>query len=974
MGELFENTANVYIGRWLNSKKESWYASGERVGTIEGTGQRPDVIITEGDRMPVIVESEYSDKSRPGVKDATSRLGKRLVGETRQFTEVIALGINEVCKQDSEDEFYNRLAANQPIFTVQFVSRVDGGVKIWPDSPLGATPNDLIAYCEYAQVPQSVIDEQSTKIADGVESTGSFLLDRVRSTQTLSEETLARLREITGCEHNDVSDEDSNTPQCPDECSHDVQATRSACAIWLIAIDLQNDLAQYSTLLQRKGLNSTDSLKEQAASGRLTKAAVLKEWRIIAEVNYLPVIEIAIESLSISDIGAASSNILERLNDLSAQQNALHAKHVYNFAGELWQRLVGDREERAANYTKPSVAELLATLGVERFGHLSSDRLATLNLMDAACGTGTLISAGERALRRKYAIDGGEDLDIHRKRMENHIYAMDVNGIAGTLTAKRLTDLQVDQDYANSKVAVITDPAGSLILMDPTVSAVSKVLGYKSVTPIKGIDGNEGVFHVGPQSIQWSLMNPPYSRPRKGRVQATTGLESLRAKSKRYNYTMSHGQAGLATDFGTLTNVRLNFGGVYSHVLPFSAGRYHSWGEWRKEVEKDFENITVITNVSPLGLQSMSADTNIEEMLLVATKRTRRTHLWNPTDILYINLSAAPETMAEGYALAQEIDRIPTDAEHGFLTQGSYVRVKQEEAGFPWCGVGISNHDYSKVYKGLLSSQAYDPETLVSHDLSIPMVTLNDLCERGPSHHSIGHVEGNDPIGAFEWKKLENSGLNVTHKSLWRADASTQKTIQTLPTHAGNVVNPVDAKTMAQKRSRWFLSRNLRWTSQSLAFAKTDGLCHGGAGWNALQGLATPTGKCLALYYNSTFGAIVRSFYAASSVFGRARLQVKAIEGLPCPDFAADNDMSGAARQLANERFDELSALALRPFGFSFWDDNRKRIDDAVARMLGLDVQSEQIQNLLTQYRRMFVTEPIVHGYNRRIEKSLKTI
>ena len=42
----------------------------------------------------------------------------------------------------------------------------------------------------------------------------------------------------------------------------------------------------------------------------------------------------------------------------------LQAKHVYNFAGELWQRLVIDREERASHYTKPEIAELLATLSV----------------------------------------------------------------------------------------------------------------------------------------------------------------------------------------------------------------------------------------------------------------------------------------------------------------------------------------------------------------------------------------------------------------------------------------------------------------------------------------------------------------------------------------------------------------------------------------------------------------------------------
>ena len=36
--------------------------------------------------------------------------------------------------------------------------------------------------------------------------------------------------------------------------------------------------------------------------------------------------------------------------------------------------------------------------------------------------------------------------------MENHIIALDVDGIAGTMTAKRLTDLEVAQDYHDCRM------------------------------------------------------------------------------------------------------------------------------------------------------------------------------------------------------------------------------------------------------------------------------------------------------------------------------------------------------------------------------------------------------------------------------------------------------------------------------------------------------------------------------------------
>ena len=437
-GGLHEQNANTIIAQWLNTTGRKWDARGERTRTIIGSNERPDIVIAEGGRMPVIVECEYDDKANPAVADAQKRLGKTLAGETRPFTEVIAVGIAANCKHDSDAQFRQRLEDNEPILTVRLVSQAGDAVKVWPDRPLPATPNDLAAYCEYAQVPQSVIDRESASVAAQVTAAGQKLRSGIALTGDAGA-TLGALRRLTGCDG-------------------DESAARTAAAIWLIAIDLQNDLAQYSAGLRARNLQSTGELKQSALLNRLTGEAILAQWRIIAGVNYLPVIELAIDTLSAGAMGNELSDVLEQLHTLSDQLNARHAKHIYNFAGELWQRIVPDREERAAHYTQPEIAELLAALAATRFDGRIAPQLAALNLMDAASGTGTLLGAGERALRRQYLARGGRCPNLHQTRMENHLYAMDVNGIAGTLTAKRLTDLNVEQEYAGSKIAVITDP------------------------------------------------------------------------------------------------------------------------------------------------------------------------------------------------------------------------------------------------------------------------------------------------------------------------------------------------------------------------------------------------------------------------------------------------------------------------------------------------------------------------------------
>lgn len=948
VGGLHEQNANIVIAQWLNEAGRNWTAAAERTGVVAGRNVRPDIVIREGDRMPVILECEFG---RPAVDDALSRLGIALAVEPRPFTEVIAVGIAEHCVRDSEAQFRQRLDANQPIFSIQLVSRRGGGDKVWPSQPLRATPADLAAYCEYSQVPQAVIDEHSERIARMVESAGTKLLESIRLTRLRSAPTLERLRDITGCDD-------------------DEPATRTACAIWLIAIDLQNDLARYSLSLQALNLQTTDGLI--AASGVLTTSQVLAQWRIIESVNYLPVVELAAQSLRVGAIAGSISDILRLLHDLSAQLNGLHAKHVYNFAGELWQRLVADREERAAHYTKPETAELLATLAAARFGSRTAEQIAGLNLMDAACGTGTLIGAGERALRRHYAGRNGRDGALHRKRMEEHIYAMDVNSIAGTLTAKRLTDLNVEQDYAGSKIAVITDPAGALILLDPTVTGVSNVLGYRNVTPTTGNGGDEGVFHVRLQGIDWSLMNPPYSRPRKGREQATVGLAPLRRAAKRRNFLMSHGQAGLASDFGNLSNIRLAPGGVYSHVLPLTAAHAGSWQAWRAELEKDFQDIVAIANVSAAELQSMSADTGMSEMLVVATKRDKRPKEWQPTEILCVNLHTAPATLAEGYALAQEIAAIPPDSRQGLLSCGNYTRFQHDGAGFPWSAVGNSNNELTTVSISLLNAEAYDPLTLRSYSLAIPMTTLGDLARTGPTHHLIGYPKDGSPIGAFEWTRLDELAVAPAQQAMWAADSKAQTTIVTQPTHGGTIVDQDLAQQMTAKRSRWHLNRNLALTSQSIAMAMTRAPTHGGRTWNALQSVTDEVAKCVALFNNSTLGIIVIRAYGQKGQRGpRAAFQVGAIPGLPCPAFHADTPEAQRARDIAERQFDELSQLPLEPFAYCFRDANRRRIDSVVAAMLGLDPQDDAVQGMLAYYRRLFASEPNVNGRQRAILAAL---
>ena len=254
------------------------------------------------------------------------------------------------------------------------------------------------------------------------------------------------------------------------------------------------------------------------------------------------------------------------------------------------------------------------------------------------------------------------------------------------------------------------------------------------------------------------------------------------------------------------------------------------------------------------------------------------------------------------------------------------------------------------------------------------MVTLGDLAHAGPTHHIIGSVSGGDAGGRFEWTPLNQLAVKPAQVTLVAADSKTQTSVVTEPTHGGTIIDAEAASQLINQRSNWFVSRNLRWTSQAISFAYTENLAHGGRVWNAMQKLDDEVGRCIALWCNSVFGGIVRNAYGQTTQAGRATIQVNSIPGIPCPDFGADTTDAAKARSVASQHFDELARLALEPFAFCFRDENRHRIDDVVAEMIGSDPRDPNVREMLARYRLMFSREPNVNGRNRAVLGALSKL
>ena len=66
--------------------------------------------------------------------------------------------------------------------------------------------------------------------------------------------------------------------------------------------------------------------------------------------------------------------------------------------------------------------------------------------------------------------------------------------------------------------------------------------------------------------------------------------------------------------------------------------------------------------------------------------------------------------------------------------------------------------------------------------------------------------------------------------------------------------------------------------------------------------------------------------------------------------------------------------MELEPFAYCFRDENRWRIDDVVAEMVGLDPSDADVADMLALYRLMFASEPNVNGRNRGVLGALSEL
>ena len=947
-----ERALNAFIAAAMERQAPPGYKfRPEQSGTARRGSATPDIVAHMPYGLRTIIETEYG---APAVKDAIARLGYQFNDYNIPMKSVIALGIPRRLGELGHAERETALMSDDPQFLMQVVtgkSPDDPELTIVPGKPFPVSLQDVVQYAWLAAIPEPYAESvMQAAIADMTKAKNA-LADKLNA-QTAREQ--ARLTKKYG--------------------NHD-SANKMESVAGNIVGTLFSMIQLHANLKKWGGSDELDSVLAIDAPDLYQRIAahdgiphkIAAEWRKIQHINYEPLSKIAADMLEDSDISPHIGDTLRVVKDAVSEYIDSGISATTNIAAEIWQSLIPDRDQRAAYYTKPATAELLANITTRR---LPDPRSAKYN--EVCAGTGTLARATEENIRFRHYAQSADKRSIHAERMERCIQLTDINPQSVSVATANMTSLEPGTPFKSSAVFAITADGGSLNFL--TRTGVSKMQAR-----IIGLSGAQNtMLTIDPRTFDICNNNDPYFRPRGGAHSPIDrkSMQKYKHHADRRLPGVANGQSGLHTFMQVIEHIVLGYGRPHGKVLPLSVARTVSNLGFRRNFENEYCDVIAVSTASGEG-DSMSADTGIQEMLLIGTKHTPEPMGDQNGDrsVTCVNLTESFTTKLKAKMFADAIRReVALGKKSGKIVVGTpvgtYYRLNNLGDGAPWSVLGASG-DFAILTALLTQGSAYNPATGEITDFDLRMTTMDKIATRGTGDDLIGKIAGSrSPRGAFVIHKDADAKYR-NNPSIWAVDENAQTSITCEPTHYGEPRGDIDAvKRILNTAGHFHLSRNLRQSAQKIAVCYTPTVSIGGRAWTTID--AEPDViKAITLFLNSTYGLIVRTGYGEATDLGRSTMGVKAIDDHPIPDFAADADAAKTARRIAAANFDRLRSLPLKRISLSALDPNRAEIDRIVTQMLGLPYDANA-ESMLQAWRKLMCLQPIVNANNKSVLRELE--
>jgi len=979
-----EHTINDALAGVLMETRSLWRFKGvvrsENIDVLKSSGKRPDILITEPNVSPVIVETEIL----PAISvesDARQRLGEHLASSGRRILSSLAVRLPLRLRDFAGQPLTNEITNVSDLEMALFTGENPEDCTRWPRSGwVSGNATDLSILIQSASVPPAVVEEAANKLVDGVSEAAALLTDMAIAHPGAIQKICEELRQQDG-----------------------EQTRRMATTI------LANALVFHESLARGDGdLYNVRTLDElRGKRGGVSKNEMLEDWNRILKVNYWPIFDIARRILEVIPIDTARP-LLDSLVTTAGELVANHMMHSHDLTGAVFQRLIADRKFLAAYYTNPASAALLVGLAIDAAktpgnGSWSKNADVTgLRIADFACGTGTLLSAAYRRISQLHEASGGDAEMIHPEMMSTALVGCDVLPAAAHLTASMLAGAHPTIKYKGSSILAVTYgkqddggvALGSLDLLDPM-----RMFGILSITA-KAIEGmgeseKEAWSTLPHASFDMVIMNPPFTRDTdhsaiKAEVlnpmfaafssKAEEQREMAKAAKRLLQGTSAHGNAGEASAFLVLADRKLKDNGTLAMVMPLSLMSGEAWEASRQLLRKSYGELVLISIAGSKDDElSFSADTGMGECLVIGRKANK-----NNTRATFVVLNERPSSTMTGSSAAVQVQQLKKrnirKLEEGPVG-GSLFHFGDDVIGYaidaplpekgPW--------NLARIKDGALAQVAYQmadcgliwlPGMTKDDAIPVSITTVSRIGQVGPVHRDIN---GNTPDGGirgpFQVEALKTKAA-PTYPILWSHDADRERCMEFEADSEGVIrqgANPAEDINVKNKADRiWatashcHFNADFRFNSQSTAMQFTSRKTIGGSAWPSISLGNTDREKALTLWENSSLGLLLHWWHSNKQQAGRGRIGVSALTSVPVLDVTK---LSKDTLSRAVAIFDDMKQRELRPVNEIAQDAVRAEIDTRLAtEILGFPPELVTPDGPLALLRQKLALEPSITG------------
>ena len=880
---------------------------------LEEAGKQPDILISPPGRQPVIVETEFYP-ARTVDEDAAGRLGKKLHSTGETIEGVLAVVLPKNLKTGDLE----RIDSASFRFAMHFLD-ANGQSTRWAARQewIEGGVDDLADAIEYVSLSERKLAHGTAVLEEVVRNSAGLLRTHAGE---------APLKKIAKGLHQEAGE----------------QTERMAAAICV------------SAFVFHAAIEQQEKIPAVPLPESISKGELLKTWKAILKVNYWPIFSIArdiVKQLPLKAVPPVMDRIVTSLSELTQ----LGGTTYHDITGRMFQSLITDRKFLATFYTLPASACLLAELAVERLDVDWSSREAVeqLRIGDFACGTGALLSAAQRAVYRRFRRAGGDDAELHRAMMEQVFTGLDIMPAATHLACSMLSSAHPSIGYGQAQTHTMPYGSDGIETHIGSLNLLASEYSYSLFAKGDSLGGTEAerrMEHsvlVNDESYDLVIMNPPFpSSTNHAARHANVPLPSFagfgtshdeqRAMSNRLKKTRAlfgHGNAGLASHFMDLGHRKLKAGGVLALVLPFSFFRGDSWKKAREALKRYYTDIHVVS-IAAAGSKdrAFSADTGIADCLVIANRRYMAY-----SSALFTNLTVRPNSLLEAAAAARNAQ---TQALQGDILNAGLA--------------GARHKSVIRASEDLEGGRLRLPQ--LSQEVSLPIVKLSTLAERGPVHRDINEAPTRGPFCV----RSIGQGEVPTYPILWAHKVAQERKLVVEADKCGDPRPGLEeraARLWQESASRIQANIDFQVNAQSLVLCFAPEKRLGGRAWPNVIPHDDRHEIPLVLWSNSTLGLLLHWWRGTRQQKGRSCLTVTTLPNLRVLDVRTLSDQQRVQCQAI---FDEIKDREFLPANEAYRDETRKTLDCRLLfEVLQLDPGLEENLDLL---RKQWCAEPSVHG------------